>query len=168
MNTESSNYYDSIPVGRLGMVPMPSCAEMGRKVDNFLVKWRHERESEHKTSLTVEGYERDSYIIPVHIPRFGSGEGKAVMQESVRGDDIFILVDVCNYSLTYSLCGHENRMSPDDHYQDLKRVIASIGGKARRVNVIMPFLYESRQVKRSSGRESLWIRPVSQIRIDSV
>ncbi len=154
MSAEKSNYYDSIPVGRLGIIPMQSCAEMGVKVDDYLVQWRRERESDHKTSLTVEGYERDTYIIPSRVPRFGSGEAKGIVQESVRGDDIYILVDVCNYSLTYSLCGHVNRMSPDDHYQDLKRIIASIGGKARRINVIMPFLYESRQHKRS-GRESL-------------
>ena len=95
-----------------------------------------------------------SYILKSQTPRFGSGEGKGVINESVRGDDIYILVDVCNYSLTYSLFGHENHMSPDDHFQDLKRIIAAIGGKARRINVIMPFLYESRQHKRS-GRESL-------------
>ena len=90
-----------------------------------------------------------SYILKSQTPRFGSGEGKGVINESVRGDDIYILVDVCNYSLTYSLFGHENHMSPDDHFQDLKRIIAAIGGKARRINVIMPFLYESRQHKRS-------------------
>ena len=87
-------------------------------------------------------------------PRFGSGEAKGVLQESVRGDDLYLMVDVCNYSLTYSLCGEVNHMSPDDHFQDLKRIIAAVGGKARRVNVIMPFLYESRQHKRT-GRESL-------------
>ena len=154
MSSENSNYYDSMPVGRLGIIPMASCAEIGVKVDKFLVNWRKERESEHKTSLAVEGYERDSYIIPSKVSRFGSGEAKGILLESVRGDDLYILIDVCNYSLTYSLCGHENRMSPDDHYQDLKRIIASVGGKARRINVIMPFLYESRQHKRS-GRESL-------------
>lgn len=88
------------------------------------------------------------------MPRFGSGEAKGTILESVRGDDLYLLVDVANYSLTYSLCGHENHMSPDDHYQDLKRIIAAVGGKARRITVIMPFLYESRQHKRTS-RESL-------------
>ena len=88
------------------------------------------------------------------VPRFGSGEAKGQILESVRGTDLYLLVDVLNYSMTYSLCGNENHMSPDDHYQDLKRIIAAVGGKARRITVIMPFLYESRQHKRTS-RESL-------------
>src|SRR5699024_1080711 len=96
----------------------------------------------------------DSYIISAKTPRFGSGEAKGALNESIRGDDVYIMVDVCNYSLTYSLYGYTNHMSPDDHFQDLKRIIAAIGGKARRVNVIMPFLYESRQHRRTS-RESL-------------
>lgn len=94
------------------------------------------------------------YLLSTKIPRFGSGEAKGMILESVRGDDLYILVDVCNHSLTYSLCGQENHMSPDDHYQDLKRIIAAVGGKARRITVIMPFLYESRQHKRTA-RESL-------------
>ena len=97
---------------------------------------------------------RDSYIINAKTPRFGSGEAKGTIEESIRGDDLYLLVDVCNYSLTYSLCGMTNHMSPDDHFQDLKRVIAAQPGKARRINVIMPFLYESRQHKRTR-RESL-------------
>ena len=120
----------------------------------YLVKWRTERESEHKDSLAFAGYQRDSYLLDAKVPRFGSGEAKGVILESVRGTDLYILVDVCNYSLTYSLCGHENHMSPDDHYQDLKRIISAVGGKARRITVIMPFLYESRQHKRTT-RESL-------------
>lgn len=100
------------------------------------------------------GYEKDNYLIDAKVPRFGSGEAKGVINESVRGKDLYLMVDVCNYSLTYSLSGHVNHMSPDDHFQNLKRVIAAVGGKARRLNVIMPFLYESRQHKRSS-RESL-------------
>ena len=108
----------------------------------------------HKNSLAFSGYQRDSYILKSKVPRFGTGEGKGVILESVRGMDLYLLVDVVNYSLTYSLCGHENHMSPDDHFQDLKRIISAVGGKARRINVIMPFLYESRQHKRSS-RESL-------------
>ena len=93
-------------------------------------------------------------MIDAGTPRFGSGEGKGTLNESVRGDDLYLMVDVCNHSLTYSLSGKVNHMSPDDHFQDLKRVIAAVGGKARRINVIMPFLYESRQHKRT-GRESL-------------
>lgn len=154
MSQTNENYFETLPVGRLGIIPLESCMPLGRKVDNYLVQWRQEREHEHKSTLAFDGYERDSYIIPSSVPRFGSGEAKGRINESVRGDDIYILVDVCNYSLTYSLCGHKNHMSPDDHFQDLKRIIAAVGGKARRVNVIMPFLYESRQHKRS-GRESL-------------
>jgi len=151
---EEKRNLESIPVGSLRIIPLSSCAKLGEKVDSFLVKWRTERENEHKNSLAFEGYQRDSYILNAKLPRFGSGEGKGEIKESVRGADLFILVDVCNYSLTYSMAGHENRMSPDDHYQDLKRVIAAVGGKARRITVIMPFLYESRQHKRTS-RESL-------------
>lgn len=154
MANSNDNYYDSLPVGRLGIIPLKSCTAIGNKVNDYLVQWRRDRESDHKTSAAVEGYERSSYIIPCDIPRFGSGEAKGVIGESVRGDDIYILVDVCNYSLTYKLGSYVNHMSPDDHFQDLKRAIAAIGGKARRINVIMPFLYESRQHKRS-GRESL-------------
>ena len=97
---------------------------------------------------------RDSYILKSKVSRFGSGEGKGEILESVRGMDLYILVDVCNYSLTYTVAGQKNHMSPDDHYQDLKRIIAAVGGKARRITVIMPFLYESRQHKRTA-RESL-------------
>lgn len=145
---------ETIPVGPLGLIPLKSCTSLGAKVDAYLVDWRRERESEHKSTIAFAGYQRDSYVIPVSTPRFGSGEAKGLIQESVRGDDLYIMVDVCNYSLTYSLFGMTNHMSPDDHFQDLKRVIAAAAGKARRINVIMPFLYESRQHKRS-GRESL-------------
>ena len=145
---------ETIPVGPLGLIPLKSCTELGNKVDRYLVDWRRERESEHKSTIAFTGYQRDSYIINASTPRFGSGEGKGIIEESVRGDDLYIMVDVCNYSLTYSLFGMTNHMSPDDHFQDLKRIIAAAAGKARRINVIMPFLYESRQHKRS-GRESL-------------
>lgn len=151
---EEKRDLQTIPVGSLGMIPLQSCSEMGKKVDYYLVKWRTEREHEHQDSLAFAGYQRDSYILSSHTPRFGSGEGKGVILESVRGIDLYILVDVCNYSIPYSLSGHQNHMSPDDHYQDLKRIIAAVGGKARRITVIMPFLYESRQHKRTS-RESL-------------
>ncbi len=151
---EETRNLETIPVGSLGIIPLEGCKALGQKVDDYLVKWRTVRESEHKNSLAFAGYQRDSYILQAKVPRFGSGEAKGVILESVRGTDLFLLVDVANYSLTYSLCGHENHMSPDDHYQDLKRVIAAVGGKARRITVIMPFLYESRQHKRTS-RESL-------------
>ena len=151
---EEKRNLNSIPVGSLGIIPLSGCKELGDKVDKYLVRWRAERESEHKDSLAFAGYQRDSYIIQTRVPRFGTGEAKGEILESVRGDDIYLLVDVTNYSLTYSLCGQENHMSPDDHFQDLKRIIAAIGGKSRRITVIMPYLYESRQHKRNS-RESL-------------
>ena len=151
---EEKRKLDSIPVGSLGIIPLSGCKLLGESVDSYLVDWRTERENEHKNSLAFAGYMRDSYILKSKVSRFGSGEGKGEILESVRGMDLYILVDVCNYSLTYSMCGYENHMSPDDHYQDLKRIIAAVGGKARRITVIMPFLYESRQHKRT-GRESL-------------
>ncbi|MCQ2080807.1 MAG: ribose-phosphate pyrophosphokinase [Lachnospiraceae bacterium] len=151
---EETRNLETIPVGSLGIIPLEGCKTLGEKVDNYLVKWRTQRESEHKDSLAFAGYQRDSYILKAKVPRFGSGEAKGMILESVRGTDLYLLVDVANYSLTYSLCGHENHMSPDDHYQDLKRIIAAVGGKARRITVIMPFLYESRQHKRTA-RESL-------------
>ena len=145
---------ETIPVGRLGIIAMESCTELGKKVDNYLVKWRAERQNEHKSTIAFHGYERDSYLIDSSCPRFGSGEAKGVIRESVRGTDLYLLVDVTNYNITYNLYGQECPMSPDDHYADLKRIIAACGGKARKITVIMPFLYESRQHKRSS-RESL-------------
>ena len=151
---EEKRNLETIPVGSLGIIALEGCKSLGEKVDSYLVKWRTERESEHKDSLAFSGYQRESYLLGAKVPRFGSGEAKGVLLESARGTDLYLLVDVANYSLTYSLCGHENHMSPDDHYQDLKRIIAAVGGKARRITVIMPFLYESRQHKRTS-RESL-------------
>jgi ribose-phosphate pyrophosphokinase len=151
---EEKRNLETIPVGSLGMIPLKGTRPLAEKVDYYLVKWRAERENEHKGSLAFTGYERPSYILEAEIPRFGTGEAKGVIKTSVRGDDLYLLVDVCNYNETYKLFGQENHMSPDDHYQDLKRIIAAVGGKARRITVIMPFLYESRQHKRSS-RESL-------------
>lgn len=145
---------ENIPVGSLGMIPIDGCQELGGKVNDYLVKWRKESISKTKDDVVFHDYQKETYIIDAKVPRFGSGEAKGIINESVRGKDIYLMVDVCNYSLTYSLSGHTNHMSPDDHFQNLKRVIAAIGGKARRINVIMPFLYESRQHKRSS-RESL-------------
>jgi len=145
---------ENIPVGTLGMIPIDGCQELGNKVNDYLVKWRKEAVAKTKDDVVFHDYQKETYIIDAKVPRFGSGEAKGIINESVRGKDIYLMVDVCNYSLTYSLSGHTNHMSPDDHFQNLKRVIAAIGGKARRINVIMPFLYESRQHKRSS-RESL-------------
>ncbi|MDY2627661.1 MAG: ribose-phosphate pyrophosphokinase [Lachnospiraceae bacterium] len=148
-----ANTFNTIPVGRLGLVPVEGCMPLMEKVNKILVERRKERMLQ-GNALSVSGYERDSYIIEAKTPRFGSGEGKGELTQSVRGDDLYIMVDVCNYSLTYSLCGKVNHMSPDDHFSNLKRVIAAVGGKARRITVIMPFLYESRQHRRS-GRESM-------------
>ena len=145
---------EMIPVGELGIIALKSCETLGKKIDAHIVQWRKEREHEHLGSPLLQTYSRDSYLVDTSVPRFGTGEAKGIINDSVRGDDLYILVDVCNYSLTYSLCGHTNHMSPDDHFQDLKRIIAAVGGKARRINVIMPFLYESRQHRRT-GRESL-------------
>ncbi len=145
---------DTIPVGVLGLIPMSNCSALGKKVDRYLVKWRHEHESDHKSSIAFRGFERDTYILKAQTPRFGTGEAKGFIEESVRGYDLYIMTDVTNYNETYTVCGHSNHKSPDDHYADLKRIIAATGGKARRITVIMPYLYESRQHRRS-GRESM-------------
>ncbi len=152
-----SNYevkLNNIPVGPLGLIPHKSSAQLGKDVDSYLSSWRKARMDEGVIPDAFAEYQKDSYIIKASTPRFGSGEAKAVIHESVRGDDIFILLDVINYSLTYSLSGAMNHMSPDDYFQDLKRLIAAVSGKARRITVIMPYLYESRQDMRC-GRESL-------------
>ena len=151
---QSNHDLETIPVGALGLVTLKGCEELGQKISDYIVEWRNERENEHKSTIAFSGYQRDNYIVKASVPRFGSGEAKGVILESVRGYDLYLIVDVCNHSLTYNLCGKTNHMSPDDHYQDLKRIIAAVGGKARRITVIMPFLYESRQHKRN-GRESL-------------
>ena len=142
------------PAGALGLIPLESCKTMGQQVDKYLVKWRAKREHKLCDTMTLNSYKRDTYIVEASCPRFGSGEAKGVIKDSVRGYDLYLMVDVTNHHLTYSLCGHENMMSPDDHFADLKRIIAAVGGKARRITVLMPFLYESRQHKRTS-RESL-------------
>lgn len=154
MLENDQQFLATIPVGPLGIVALDSCKEMGNKVDKFIADWRFKRENEHKHTIAFSGYQKDSYLIDTKVPRFGSGEAKGIINQSVRGKDLYLMVDVTNYSMKYSLCGYENHMSPDDHYQDLKRVIAAVAGKGRRLTVIMPFLYESRQHKRT-GRESL-------------
>lgn len=146
--------YETIPAGSLGVVSMAGCQELGKKVDKYLVAFREEREHRHVNDIAFQGYHKSTYLVDCSTPRFGTGEAKGIINESVRGFDLYLMADVTNYSLTYTVCGHENHMSPDDHYQDLKRIIAAVGGKARRITVIMPFLYESRQHKRTS-RESL-------------
>jgi len=149
-----SNLLTTIPVGELGIIALQSCTTLGERVDAYLSKWRTKRNHAEKTTIVFNGYEQSSYLVQSKCPRFGSGEAKGELLESVRGKDLYILVDVTNYSIEYSLYGKKCPMSPDDHYADLKRVIAACGGKARKITVIMPFLYESRQHKRSS-RESL-------------
>ncbi len=154
MTQSTSNYYEALPVGRLGIIPLASCAEIGSKVNSHIVGWRSSRADLDETSHLPADYIRPTYLIESKNTRFGSGEGKGTLLESVRGDDLYFLVDVCNHSLSYTVCGQENHMSPDDHFQDLKRMISAVAGKARRINVIMPFLYESRSDKRNT-RDSL-------------
>lgn len=137
-----------IPVGPLAIIALPGCEDMAERVDAYLAMWRHNRELDHP------GYRKESFLVDAELPRFGSGEAKGILKSSVRGDDLFIMVDVCNYNLKYKMYGRDNSMSPDDHFQNLKRVIAAASGKARRITVIMPFLYESRQHRRTA-RESL-------------
>ena len=144
----------NIPFGPLGIIGMPGCEALTNKIDDYLVKWRKTQAQEHKENLAFFGYEKDSYKIKVNVPRFGSGESKAVIQETVRGYDIYIICDVFNYSCTYNMYGMEVPKSPDDHFADLKRIISALESKPKRISVIMPMLYEGRQHKRSS-RESL-------------
>ena len=144
---------NSIPVAPLKLAALPGSMEMAKKVDSYLVQFRKEL-AERRNGVSFSGYSEDSFLIDCECPRFGSGEAKGTILDSIRGKDLYLLVDVTNYSIEYSLCGHMNKMSPDDHYSDLKRIITAAAGKARRINVIMPFLYEGRQHKRSK-RESL-------------
>ncbi len=144
----------NIPVGPLGIVALPGCEELAKKVDDYIVSWRREQESEHKTTIAFAGYQKDSYLLDCRFHRFGTGEGKAVYHESVRGYDLYFIVDVFNYGVTYNMYGRDFPTSPDDHYANLKRALAATAGKARRLNIIMPMLYEGRQHKRTS-RESL-------------
>ena len=144
----------AIPVAPLGLAALPGCEEMAAGVDRFIRDFRREQIEENPEKAEVYGFYRDDYLIDCECPRFGSGEAKGILAESVRGYDLFLLVDVCNYSMTYRAFGRECTMSPDDHYQNLKRIIAAVNGKAHRLNVILPFLYEGRQHKRTS-RESL-------------
>ena len=145
---EKNNDPTGMPRGPLALIALPGCETFGSHVDSYLAAWRRTR------TMDLAGYQKPSYLLDVDLPRFGSGEAKGMIRQSVRGLDIYIIVDVTNNSIEYSMYGQKNPMSPDDHFQNLKRVIAAIGGKAKRINVIMPFLYESRQHKRSA-RESL-------------
>ena len=144
----------ALPVAPLKLMVLNSAAELGNEINNYLVSFRNKVTNVYNNDPAFQGYVEKNYLFQFSTPRFYSGEGKAVLDETVRGKDVFILVDVCNHSLTYTMNGYTNHMSPDDHYQDLKRVIAATNGKAHRINVIMPFLYEGRQHRRT-GRESL-------------
>ena len=117
------HFKETIPVAPLGIIPLQSSMELGQKVNDYIVSWRNDRESDHHSNILFEDYKKDNYIISAKCSRFGSGEAKGVLKESIRGKDLFIMVDVCNYSLTYKVNGHINHMSPDDHYQDLKRIL---------------------------------------------
>ena len=145
---------NALPVAPLKVLAMESAETIGRRVNNYLVEFRKNMKNTRHDDPAFQGYIENSYLVDASSPRFGSGEGKGIIRESVRGKDLFIIVDVCNHSLTYSINGYTNHKSPDDNYQDLKRMIASAAGKAHRINVVMPFLYEGRQHKRTS-RESL-------------
>ena len=150
-------FNDSLPVAPLKLAALESCKDFASKVDSHIVQFRRndiEELKRRKADLHYRGYDVDSYLLDFECPRFGTGEAKAVINESVRGTDIFVMADVMNYSIPYTVCGYTNHMSPDDHFQDMKRVIGSCVATAHRVNVVMPFLYESRQHKRST-RESL-------------
>ena len=148
------SYENILPIAPLKVAALEGCRDLAENVDRFLVEFREKSNPDFPDTPTLQGYHEDSYLVRSACPRFGTGEAKGILYDSVRGVDLFIMADITNYSLTYTVCGHENHMSPDDHYQDLKRVISATNGKARRINVIMPFLYESRQHKRSQ-RESL-------------
>ena len=152
--SENYSYESVLPIAPLKLVSLEGCRDMAKEVDKYLVEFRERGNQEFQNTPNFHGYHEDSYLLKSACPRFGTGEAKGILYESVRGTDLFILADVTNYSLTYTVNGHLNHMSPDDHYQDLKRIIAAATGKARRINVIMPFLYESRQHKRTR-RESL-------------
>ncbi len=144
----------TIPYGPLGIIALPGCEALAAKIDAYLVKWRKEQSENHDDSIHFYGYERETYMIDTTIARFGSGEGKAVINDTIRGYDLYIIADCFNYSVTYNMYGMQVPKSPDDHFSDLKRVISAASSKAKRINVIMPMLYEGRQHKRSS-RESL-------------
>lgn len=144
----------SLPIAPLKIAALESCTDLAKKVNDYIVQFRHTPVVDSIHPSLFANHQTDNYLASLSCPRFGSGEAKGMFHESIRGCDLFVMVDVCNYSLTYSVNGHLNHMSPDDHYQDLKRIISAATGKAHRINVIMPFLYESRQHKRTK-RESL-------------
>ena len=150
-------FRDQLPVAPLKIAALESCYDFAKKINDYIVEFRRNDTTElmnSKVDLHYRGYDCDNYLLDIACPRFGSGEAKGVIKESIRGTDVFVMVDVLNHSLSYKLNGFTNYMSPDDHYQDLKRIVSASISNAKRVNVIMPFLYESRQHKKTK-RESL-------------
>ncbi len=144
---------ETLPAGPLKIAAL-GCDEFAAAVDRYLVEMRRKSPLVHFENLPIKGYIEDSYLIDCRCPRYGTGEGRGIINDSVRGVDLFILVDVLNSSITYTVFGEENHMSPDNHYEDLKRVISAANGKAKRITVVMPFLYGGRQHRRTK-RESL-------------
>lgn len=145
----TSVFEDASPVAPLGLIVLKGAEELGKQIDSYLVQWYNR-----DVGFKDPKFKRDTFIIKSQCPRFTTGDGKGIIEESVRGYDLYVLVDVGNYSVKYNMFGNENCMSPDDHYADLKRVISAAGGKAERITVVMPILYGGRQHRRNS-RESL-------------
>jgi len=162
---------ETIPVGPLSIAVLPNCRALGDRIDTYIAEWRSERTEAKESPITFKGYVKDSYLLNLKVPRFGTGEAKCTLGETIRGTDLYIISDVTNYSMEYTVCGHKNHMSPDDHYADIKRVIAAASGKARRITVIMPFLYESRQHRRTT-RESmdcaLMLQELTSLGVDNI
>jgi len=160
-----------MPVAPLKIIALEGAKDLGESVNCYLQTFRSRENVAFKDDPAFYGYRSDNYLLAARCPRFGSGEAKGEVLESVRGVDLYIIADVTNYSITYTVSGFENHMSPDDHYQDLKRIIAACNGKAHRITVIMPFLYEGRQHKRS-GRESLdcanALRELANMGVDNI
>ncbi len=154
MTDQFDTLRNALPIAPIKIATLEGCKDFATKVNEHLVEYRHTNPTQDIQNIHYRGYSEDTYMLDCVCPRFGTGEGKGMINSSVRGSDLYIFADVTNYSLTYKLFGQENHMSPDNHFQDLKRIISATNGKAKRLNVIMPFLYEGRQHKRS-GRESL-------------
>ena len=150
----TSNQERVLPLAPLKIAYLEGASEMAHAIDSSLVKMRRARGARDPEAAKVRGNIESTYLLETKCSRYGTGEGKAKILDSVRGVDLFILADVMNYSITYKVCGHENHMSPDNHFQDIKRIISAANGRAHRITVVMPFLYESRQHNRTS-RESL-------------
>ena len=153
INTEASQKFPMMPVAPLGIIAMRGCEEMGKAVNDYLTRWQVDNSTDEKLH-SFYGSEANGFLIRANCPRFGTGEGKGMLLDSVRGYDLYIICDVGAYQCTYKLYGRDVPMTPDEHYADLKRIIAAVSGKAKRINVIMPMLYEGRQHRRTA-RESM-------------